>query len=180
MTHKFLIITISISIFFSCNIKEKSDKDIFVNDITNLEKSVMDTANYTINSKLVKELIGKYKDFAQKFKNDSLTPIFILKAADLSVSINNYNNAIELYESINFKYPKFEKAPIALFLEAMVYADYLKNDLLAKKKYEEFIAKYPNHQLVNDAKKSIEFLGKSPEEILQLIQQPDSLTANIK
>ena len=165
-------------LFTACNVKEKSSKDVLVNDINKYEKSLIDTINYNLNIDTAKTLVTKYIYFSENYSKDSLAPIYILKAADISISLKDYPQAVKLYENVYTNYPDFNKAPEALFLQAMTYCDFLKNESLGKIKYQEFIDKYPNHKLTNDAKKSIEFIGKSPEEILEILQSKDSLSNN--
>jgi outer membrane protein assembly factor BamD (BamD/ComL family) len=165
-------------LFTACNVKEKTNKDVLVNNITKYEKALIDTVNYNLNTDTAKILINKYLDFTKTYTKDSLTPIYLLKAADICISIKDYQQAVKLYENVYTNYSTFKKAPEALFLQAMTYCDFLKNESLGKIKYQEFIEKYPNHTLTDDAKKSIEFIGKSPEEILEIIQSKDSLSNN--
>jgi len=131
-----------------------------------------------MNTDTAKILVNKYIYFSENFSKDSLAPIYILKAADVSISLKDYSEAVKLYENVYTNYPNFKKAPEALFLQAMTYCDFLKNESLGKIKYQEFINKYPNHKLIDDAKKSIEFIGKTPEEILKILQNKDSLSNN--
>ncbi len=165
-------------IFTACNVKEGSIKNVLVDEISNYEKVLMDTVNYNLNTDTAKVLIIKYQNFVNKYSNDSLSPIYLLKAADLCMSTKDYTTAVKLYENVYTKYSEYEKAPQALFLQAMTYCDFLKNESLGKIKYQEFINKYPNHELSDDAKKSIEFIGKTPEEILEILQAKDSLSNN--
>ena len=162
----------------ACNVKEQSNKDVLINEITTLNESLIDTVNFYLNIDTAKVLITKYENFIKEYENDSLTPIYLLKVADLSISTKEYNKAISFYETVYNKYSDYKKAPQALFLQAMIYADFLKNESAAKIKYKEFIDKYPNHELTDDAKKSIEFIGKTPAEILEIIQSKDSLSIN--
>lgn len=172
-----IIITIITSIILvACNVTEQTNKQLLVKNITLTEQSLFDTISMNLNIEAAKKLVIQYEGFAKEYSTDSLTPIYLLKAADVSISTRNYNNAVELYSKVYKNYSNYAKAPEALFMQAMVYSDFLKNESLAKQKYQEFIEKYPNHELTDDAKISIEFLGKTPEEILQIIEAKDSLS----
>jgi len=178
MKRIFFIFSVTAILFAACNVKEGSVKDVLVDEINTYEKALFDTINYNLNTDTAKLLIIKYKDYSEKYGKDSLSPIYLLKAADLCISTKDYNTAVELYENIYTNYSDYEKAPEALFLQAMTYSDFLKNESLGKIKYQDFINKYPNHKLTDDAKKSIEFLGKSPKEIFEILQVKDSLSNN--
>lgn len=171
-----IIISVISTLFTACNIKEQTNKDIIIKNIAEKEKVLLDTVNYNLNTDTANILITEYQEFVKEFSNDSLSPIYLLKAADLCISTKKYETAAKLYNKVYSNYPNYEKAPQALFLEAMTYSDFIKNESLGKLKYKEFIKKYPNHELINDAKKSLEFIGKSPEEILNILQSKDSLS----
>ncbi len=178
MKRVILFISVATLLLAACNVKEGSVKNVLVDEISTYEKALIDSINYNINTDTAKVLIIKYQNFAIQYSKDSLAPVFLLKAADLCISTKDYNNAVKLYENVYTNYSDYEKTPQALFLQAMTYSDFLKNESLGRAKYQEFINKYPNHELTDDAKKSIEFIGKTPEEILDILQAKDSLSNN--
>lgn len=169
MKNFIIISSITILLFNSCT--TTNNKQELINNITANENNLMDSVNYTINNEIAEKLILQFKKYVEANSSDSLAPIYTIKAADLCLSTQNYEEAVKLYEAVYTNYPNYKKAPESLFLQAMIYADHLKNEVLGKQKYEEFIITHPNHQLVNDARKSIQFLGKTPEEILNIIQK---------
>ncbi len=73
-----------------------------------------------------------------------------------------------------------------MFLMAFAYENYLKDTEKAKQAYEAFLKKYPENQLARDAKFSLDNLGKSPEEVMDMILKKnktataDSATAKPK
>ena len=68
----------------------------------------------------------------------------------------------------------FYKAPECLFLKAFVFENQLNNLKDAEILYKEFIASYPNHPLTDDAVASLEYLGKSPEELVRMFQEKNA------
>lgn len=99
------------------------------------------------------------------------SPEFLFKAAEVAHTIKSYNKTFELYDWILEKYPKFEKSPTALFLKGYIFDNELKKYDEATKIYNEFLEKYPNSDLVDDVMTLKEYMGKSDEEILKLIEQ---------
>jgi outer membrane protein assembly factor BamD (BamD/ComL family) len=63
-----------------------------------------------------------------------------------------------------------------MFMQAYVYENSLQDYGKAKTVYTEFIRKYPESELVEDARISIRNLGKSPEEILESLLKKDSIS----
>ena len=176
MKRVILFFSVATLLLAACNVREGSVKNVLVDEISNYEKVLIDSVNYNLNTDTAKVLIIKYQNFVRQYSKDSLAPIFLLKAADLCISTKDYSTAVVLYENVYTNYTNYDKTPQALFLQAMTYSDFLKNESLGRIKYQEFINKYPNHELADDAKKSIEFIGKTPKEILEILQAKDSLS----
>ena len=57
-----------------------------------------------------------------------------------------------------------------MFMKAFVFDNYLYRYDKARENYMLFIQKFPNHDLRRDAEKSIQFLGMSNAEILEILQ----------
>lgn len=140
--------------------------------IDDLETEVYgDTVNYRVDQNLANRLIKKYLQFADLSPNSRQTPIYLYKAAEISRSVRNFQQAIDLWTNIYEKYPKYEKAPQALFLRGYVYENDLRDMEKAKPLYEEFVKKYPNHEMISSVKFSLDNLGKSPDEIMKLFEE---------
>jgi outer membrane protein assembly factor BamD (BamD/ComL family) len=90
--------------------------------------------------------------------------------------LNNYEQSIASMQKVLDKYPDSPEAPKSLFKIGFTYENMVKDITLAKKRYDEFIAKYPNHELALSVKVSLEHLGESDEELLErLIKKNESL-----
>lgn len=145
------------------------DFDIFIKNVgetifADLEKTGK------LNVKAAKDYVNNCEAFALVNPEDKRAPEYIFKAAEVAHTIKSYNKTFELYDWLLEKYPNYEKAPTALFLKGYVFDNELKDSTKAIKLYNEFLQKYPNSDLVDDVKTLIEFMGKSDEEILKLIE----------
>jgi tetratricopeptide (TPR) repeat protein len=58
-----------------------------------------------------------------------------------------------------------------LFLKGYVYENNLGRLDKAKAIYEEFLQKYPDNDFADDAEVSLKYLGKSPEELIEIFQR---------
>ena len=76
-----------------------------------------------------------------------------------------YVEAIQNFKKIIEYYPKGENAPKATFMIGYINANNIKNLEEAKKYYEMFIQKYPNNDLVDDAKYELETLGQDINDL---------------
>jgi len=95
----------------------------------------------------------------------------LFKAAEISRALKKYNDALNIYNYVIDHSDNFTKASNALFYKGYTYDENLKNLEEAKKSYEEFLTKYPDHPLAEDTKRSIENLGKTPEEIINSLKK---------
>ncbi|MEL6989889.1 MAG: tetratricopeptide repeat protein, partial [Bacteroidota bacterium] len=93
----------------------------------------------------------------------------LYKAAETAKAMGSYSKALTLYDWIIKRYPKYENAPMALFLKGFIFENDLKQTDEAKKIYENFLATYPDHEFADQTKFLLKHLGKSAEEILDAI-----------
>ena len=164
--NKFFILA-GIAIFlFACSQGPKAR-------IESLEKKIS-AENFTLDEngkKVAADLFAAYLDYAEKQKDSPEAANYLYKAADLSLNLANPKESLELYNKIIYQYPDFAKVPECLFLMGYIYENYFQELGKAKEIYESFLTKYPNHDFADDARVSIENLGKSPEELIRSFEE---------
>jgi len=94
----------------------------------------------------------------------------LFKAAEVAKSLRTYPKSLSLYDWIIEKYPNYEKTSTSLFLKGFIIENNLGNDEKAREVYDAFLSTYPDHELADDVEFLIENLGKTDEEILQMIE----------
>jgi TolA-binding protein len=142
-------------------------------EIKRLEKKISDE-NFSLDETgigLANQLIQAYIAFADSHKDSPQAPGFLYRAADLSLNINQSKQSVDLYNRIIYQYPDYEKVPECLFLMGYIYENYFQELGKAKEIYESFLSRYPNHDFADDARISIENLGKSPEELIRFFEE---------
>jgi outer membrane protein assembly factor BamD (BamD/ComL family) len=157
---------LSLAMFTSCNRRGHR-----IENIKKLEASYYNKTNFTIDNKMANDLVNLYIAFAENYPKDTLSPEFFFQASRIAMNINQPQQAISCLEKVCTNYPNFNKTPQSLFIQGFIYDDKLKNFQKAKEIYTLFIEKYPTHELVKDAKASIENLGKSPEELIKSFEE---------
>lgn len=135
--------------------------------ITDLEKKLYENQSGIIDKKDAANIIHLYKQYVIENPSDEKAPVYLFKAADVSINVFHSQQTISLFNELLEQYPDYEKAPQALFLKAFTFENYLNQIDSAKVSYELFLQKYPNHSFANDAEVSLNNLGKSPEEIIR-------------
>ena len=117
--------------------------------------------------------IKAFTDYAYYCQNDSLSPVFLIKSAQVARTINNHQQAKVVLDACIENYPKFRDRPAALFLLAQLYDEdtHLNNETEARRIYEQIITEYPKSDWAVSAKGAIKFLGKTDEEIIKEFQR---------
>jgi outer membrane protein assembly factor BamD (BamD/ComL family) len=118
-----------------------------------------------LNNAIAGLAIKAYYDFTSAYPEDSLTPDFLFKSAEVATASQQYPQALVSYQSIEAKYPNYKFYPESLFLEASLLDNYINDDAKAKIAYEKVIEKFPNSSYANDAKAAISNFGKSDAEL---------------
>lgn len=166
----YFLIAIVISVVVSC----KSEQQKFTDRITQSEKELFSDSSQTVDHKKAEQMISLYKEYADKFKDDTLAAEYLFRAGDVSNGIGKYRDAVELYGKCS-RINNYSKQAVAFFLQGFIYETQLGDTTNAKRYYEEFLVRYPNHKLAEDVKFSLANLGKSPEELVKMFEEKDSL-----
>jgi TolA-binding protein len=153
----------------------QSQREKAISEIGNTEQEVF-SENGMIDRNRVDELIETYVGFADEFPEDTLAPGYLFKAGDISMNTNRSRQAIRYYNRIINDYPNYKKTPEAMFLKGYVYENNLGRLDKAKEIYEAFLELYPDNEFADDAEVSLRFLGKSPEELIEIFQQGEKET----
>ncbi|HTB32132.1 MAG TPA: tetratricopeptide repeat protein [Bacteroidia bacterium] len=140
-----------------------------LNSIKNNEAKLKTTVTpdaYTYNS-----AITSYLKFANSFPNDTMTPGCYFDAANISMSLNQYQRAIKLYDTVALKYPSFKRVADCYFIRGFIYDDKLKDTAKARAMYQAVIDKFPHDSLASQARAAISILGKSYDEIIKQFEE---------
>lgn len=131
------------------------------------EKELIGDSTMALDFSKARDMLKLYADYIKKYPDAPLSENYLFKAAEISMGMMQSNVAIKYFGQFYEKYPQSEKAPYSLFMQGFVYETQLKDLEKAKWYYEKFISEFPEHQLVSDARFSIEHLGKSEEELIR-------------
>ena len=134
----------------------------------------------TFNKAKGDSLLKMFDDFITRFPTDSLSPVYLFKAANLTITEGDGNKSLTLLDQFVRNFPDHPKVAVCLFLKGFVYENILKNMDLAKKSYLLYIEKYPNGDYVKDALMSVKNLGKTPEQMVREFEAMQKLDSVMK
>jgi len=144
--------------------------DLF-SEIDSLRSRIFDENANRYNATVSNEFINTCEIYGLLLPKDPKTPDLLYDAARTAGYIRTYPKAVELYEWVYSGYPDYSKANQALFMLAFTYDDGLKDVENAKKRYQEFLEKYPSDDFADDALVLLQNLGKSEEEVMQTMER---------
>ena len=136
-----------------------------VEQIEDFEDSVFENA-IGADPATADQLTDLYVAFADKYPTDSLTPQFLMKAAEIQSNVIHTDRAIQLFDRVINDYSYFSEVPMCYFLKGNAYDLNCQYDK-AKAAYEVFVEKFPDHFMAADTRKLIPLVGMTPEEIYE-------------
>jgi predicted Zn-dependent protease len=160
------------------NDSTRSQSKIFLTDCLKLktEAQLMDSVLLTqteMDSNAANKAIKAFTDFAFYCSSDTLSPVYLIKTAQIAQTINNISQAKVVLDKCIVDYPNFKNRPAALFLLAQLYDEptYLNNEQEAKALYQKIIDEYPKNDWVQSAKGAIKFIGMSDSQIIEELKK---------
>ncbi len=141
-------------------------KQITQEDLKEAEATLFNE-DHSLNETLAPQVAEMYCEFVKQHPEDSTAAQRLYQAMEINVLLKNAERSIKIGDQLLEQYPQSEWAPLGLFLlGSYVYDEQLNDTAKAHDAYRKLIDDYPDSKLVDDAQKSIEFLGMTPEEIM--------------
>lgn len=174
-TNQIIILTLSVLFMtlIGCTSADKKMQE----QISDLEKELFNDSSMVPDAGKAGEMTALYLKYVEQFPGDTLSPVYLFKAADLSSKTNEIHQAVQLFGKLVKDYPEHRHAPIAVFLQGFIYENQAGDPMKAKPFYEEFLSKYPDHPMAADVSFSLENLGKTPEELIRSFESDTTGTA---
>ena len=165
-TLKIMSLTLLAIVMLACGGKEKK---ITQQDLKAAEATLFNE-DRTMNEAVAPKVAETYCQFVKQNPNDSTAAKWLFHAMEINVMLKNADKSIELCNQLNEDYPDSDWSPRALlYVGSFVYNDQLNDTAQAHATLQRLIDNYPDSELVDDAQKSIEYLGLTPDEIMARI-----------
>ncbi|MFD1552126.1 hypothetical protein DNU06_00490 [Putridiphycobacter roseus] len=140
------------------------DSAFFIGELRAIEDSISN--GIPAQKHLVKALV-LFQDYVNHFPTSKEAPDYLLRTSDLYLSVNNPNRSVDILNEIIKSYPNYKRLEAVYFNRANHVDFEIRDTSLAKTYYQEFLEKYPNSGLVNDANSRIENIGLSAEQLIE-------------
>lgn len=163
MKKNYLLIAFSLFLLAACS--PDREKQIAAIEKHESELSMLDVS---VDEEKAHEMIGLYRQFVNDFPDDSLAPVYLMRVADISITLGETEQAVNVLDSIINIYPGFEDVPFCLFQKGYAYEASEQFDQ-ARQCYQEFVDEYPDHYMAADTRKMLPYIGLSPEEMFEAI-----------
>jgi TolA-binding protein len=148
---------------FACG---ETEKKLTYYDLKEAEKTLFN-ADQSLNEAAAPEVAEKYCLFVDQNPKDSLADEWLYHALEINVMMKDVQKSETLCDQLLKQYPQSHWAPVSLFLMGnYIYDGQLNDTAKAHIVYQRLIDEYPDSKLVDDAQKSIEFLGWTPDQIM--------------
>ena len=118
----------------------------------------------------VTNLIRTYAEFSNACPNDSLTPEYLTRRADLLRGMGKIREAITQLLSVHDGFPNYDRNVMCALLVGYLYENELGDDEMAEKMYRNVIELYPDSREAEISRQSIKHLGVSPEDVVRSFQ----------
>ena len=163
------LLILSVLLFiFSC----KSEKEKLVQEIKSGEEKLFNDSTKMLDPAVAGTELVAYQKFVSTYPEDTASPNYLFKAADLATGLRKSREAVRLYREFISKYPTHPKNATSYFLLAFVYDNDIRQKDSAKIFYREFLEKYPTHQLAPSAKASLDQIemGLTDEQLVKMFE----------
>jgi TolA-binding protein len=135
--------------------KQQAEENIKNNKLSEAVSVYEDLINDHPRSDEAKEAFFELALIYQHNKLKELTPL------------KSQEKAAETFRLFQEKFPRHEKAPLALFMAAYINANELGKYQQATELYNSFLKKYPDHELAVSAQQELDIMGIDPDEVLK-------------
>lgn len=135
------------------------------------EDVFVDPDKFGVNRKAAQSFVDACEAYALAYPGTKEAPEFLYKATEVSRTLRTFTKSLSMYDWIIDQYPQYEKAPTAMFLKGFIIENELNNDEAAMEVYRKFLAQYPDHQLTDDVQFLLDNVGKTDEEIMDMIEK---------
>lgn len=169
----FGILVVAASLWISCG----SPASRALEEIRSAEAVLYTSEDKKVDPEKAKEMLAQYDHYIKSYPDSEAIPDLLFKSGELHMSLKQWVKASGFFHKISTNHSDWEKAADATFYVGYVFdlgyqdINSPKFSAFAKEAYTQFIAKYPNHKLADDARSAIDLLGVSDEDLIKKFRE---------
>ena len=123
------------------------------------------------DAQLIQDLIVLYASYANFCREDSLTPEYLMRRADLLRGSGKIRQAISQFKDVHDSYPSYQNKITCAFIAAFLYETELNDREMAEKLYLQVIESYPESHEASVARVSLQHLHETSDELISRLKQ---------
>ena len=140
-------------------------------EILQVNKELLDSNKHIVKVNALK-YIRLTQEFVKENADSSKVVKFAIQGAEVAVNIGEHQKAIQSYDLLVQQFPNNHKVVAnALFAKAFILENYLKDIKGARQIYQSILEKYPNQEITKSIQVTLQNLGKSEAELLEMIKR---------
>lgn len=139
--------------------------------LENLGSKIYSDKTNRIDTKVANDFINIAEIHALLMPKSVKSAEYLHDAGRTAGYMRSFPKAIDLYSWVVDKYPDNEQTANSTFMLGYTYDNDMKDYGEARKYYEQFLSKYPEHDLAASAKVLLENLGVPDDEIIERLQK---------
>ncbi|MDA3819689.1 MAG: hypothetical protein PF590_04420 [Candidatus Delongbacteria bacterium] len=117
------------------------------------------------------DMIRLYLKYASQYKQDSLVPEYLFRAAELAMNVDRPYDAVAYLQRIEKNYTGFDKIPWVVYLTGFIYDSMLNEDETAEMYYNRFLDNWPDHERAEEVRMLKSYLHMSDKEIIDRFEK---------
>lgn len=164
---KYISYLIYVSFMFSACVNDQ--KKAF-DQLLEVQGRLMQVEDVMSNKVLAREVLEAYSSYLDTFPDAENNAEILFNSGQVYKGLNKNLKALESFYLVHSKFPRSPWAALAFFQQADCF-EALDQRLTAKNTYEEFIERYPNHPYELQAKKMIQLLYLTDEELIKQFEK---------
>jgi tetratricopeptide (TPR) repeat protein len=139
--------------------------------LTDLGSKIYNDKTNRIDTKVANDFINIAEIHALLMPESAKSAEYLHDAGRTAGYMRSFPKAIDLYSWVVEKYPNNEQTANSTFMLGYTYDNDMKDYGEARKYYEQFLSKYPSHDLAASAKVLLDNLGVPDDEIIERLQK---------
>lgn len=172
---KILFLSLGLFLMVACgsndnNADSITEKDELIDSISAIEHAV-GNPNMLFSGDTAEMMVKMYTRFVNDFPEDSLTPYYMMRTAEIEVNRGNFDKGIAIFDTILEKYTPggFDSYADCMYRKALILDQDGEHCEQAIAAYGAFVETFPDHYLATEAKNNMKIAEKSQKELLETV-----------